>query len=100
MQFTDSSFGNAANLASQAGFIIVLADQDNHANVLHFGSKNCRRVTRSVMVAELLALVNGYDEAYYVRHAVCEMLGSEQPLDVYVSTYISSDSRTTFTVSL
>ena len=88
--FTDVSFGNGADLSSQLGFIIVVTDASGNANVTHYGTHNSRRVTRSVMEAELLVLVNGFDNAFVAKYSLGEMLGSNIPLDVLF------DSRTTF----
>ena len=88
--FTDSSFANGPDLSSQLGFIIVLMDDSGSANVVHYGSHKSRRITRSVMAAELLALVTGFDNAFVVKYTVDEMLGRNIPVDVFV------DSRTTF----
>jgi len=49
--FTDSSFANAKNLKSQLGFVIALVDKENNANIIHFGSSRCQRVTRSAMAS-------------------------------------------------
>jgi hypothetical protein len=88
--FTDASFGNAENLSSQLGFVIVLADDSGNANVVHFGSQKSRRVTRSVLAAEILALVYGWDNAFVVAHTLSEIFGRSIPVHAYV------DSRTTF----
>lgn len=88
--FTDASFGNKRDLSSQMGFLIVIVDRADNANILHYGSQKCRRVTRSVMAAEVLALVHGFDNDYVVKHTLCELLGKELPIDVFV------DSQTTF----
>ena len=88
--FTDASFGNGADLSSQFGFIIVAMDASGNPNVTHYGSRKSRRVTRSVMAAEVLALVNGFDNAFVANYSLEEMLRSNIPLDVFV------DSRTTF----
>ena len=57
--FTDASFANADKCTSQLGFVICLFDGENQANIIHCGSQRCRKVTRSVMAAELLALSYG-----------------------------------------
>ena len=90
MLFTDSAFGNRADLSSQLGYVIVLSDKYCNANILHYGSQKCRRITRSPMAAELLGLSTGFDESFCVKHLIEEMLGITIPLDVYI------DSRTTF----
>lgn len=92
MLFTDASFANANKLKSQIGFILVLADASNNANIIHYGSMCCKRVTRSVMAAELLALVHGFDNAYLAQHILQEILDQDIPIDGFV------DSRTVFNV--
>lgn len=57
---------------------------------LHYGSKKCRRTTKGVMAAELLALVTGLDQTLPVKSFVEELLGKKLPLDAY------TDLRTTF----
>jgi hypothetical protein len=88
--FTDASFGNADDLSSQLGFIVLLADGMNNANIIHYGSQKSKRVTRSVLAAEILALVYGWDNAFVIRHTLEEMFGKKVPVDAFV------DSRTTF----
>lgn len=90
IMFTDSTSGKATNLSSQAGVIILIANENYNDNILHYGSKKCRIVSKSVMSAELLALVNEYDEAFYVKYNLCEVMACDIPLDFVV------DSRTTF----
>lgn len=67
-----------------------MVDGNNHAKILHYGSRNYRRVTRIVMAAELLALVSGFDQAFVVNKLMDELLGTALPLDAYIH------SRTTF----
>ncbi|KAI0993903.1 hypothetical protein K3495_g14281, partial [Podosphaera aphanis] len=45
LAFTDSSFANNRDLTSQIGYVIVLADANNNANIIHWQSVKCRRVT-------------------------------------------------------
>lgn len=47
-------------------------------------------MTHSFMAAEILALVQGYNEAFVIKHTLHEILGVEVPLDAYI------DSRTIF----
>ena len=88
--FTDAAFANSSEYASQLGFVVLLVDKLGKANIVHYGSGKCHRVTRSVMAAELLSLVNGYDHAFVIRHTLYELLGRYIPIDAYV------DSKTTF----
>lgn len=88
--FTDAAFANNSDLCSQMGYILLLADASNKCNIVHYGSLRCRRVTRSVMAAELLSLVYGFDSAYIVKHTLDSCLKEKIPLHVY------TDSRTVF----
>jgi hypothetical protein len=49
--FTDSSFANNQDLSSQIGFVITLVDKDNRANIIHWSSIKCKRVTQSVLAS-------------------------------------------------
>ena len=90
MLFTDAAFGNRSDNTSQLGYVILLSDDTGSANIIHYGSQKCRRVTRSAMAAELLGLSTGFDEAFCVKHMIEEIMGIRIPLHVYI------DSRTTF----
>lgn len=57
MLFTDAAFGNRTYLSSQLGYNIALADGYGNANIFHYGSQKCRRITRSAMAAELMGLI-------------------------------------------
>ena len=92
MLFTDASFANCDDLKSQIGFVLVLADKKNNANIVHFGSSRCKRVTRSVMAAEVHGLVYGFDSAFIEKNIIEELLGTSIPMDVYV------DSKTLFNI--
>lgn len=90
--FTDASFANADRYKSQIGCVVLLVDSNNNANIIHYGSSRCKRVTRSVMAAELHALVYGFDQAFVVRAVLEELLGQSIQIDGYI------DSRTVFNV--
>ena len=92
MLFTDASFANAPNYKSQLGFVLLLADRFNKANIVHYGSSRCSRTTRSVMAAEIHGLIYGYDNAFVTKSMIEEILGVSIPIDGYV------DSRTLFNV--
>ena len=68
--FVDGSFANNADLSSQIGYVIVLANEvsiDNGfkivGNLIHWSSTKCKRVTRAVLASELYAMVAGIDAA-------------------------------------
>ena len=49
MVFTDGSFANNTDLSSQIGYVCVLADKHNQANIIHWSSTKSKRVTRIVL---------------------------------------------------
>ena len=89
---TDASFANAEGMKSQLGYVIAMVDDKGRCNIIHYGSNKCRRIARSVMAAEVMALVLGYDVAFVVKDLVEEILGREIKLEVMI------DSRTVFNV--
>jgi hypothetical protein len=77
---------------SQLGYVMAIVDKHDQANVVAFASRKCRRVTRSVLASELLALVEGYDAASAIATQLTEILG------VYIPVWSVVDSRTLLNV--
>lgn len=88
----DASFANNRDLSSQIGFLIVLADASNRANIAHGSSVKCRRVTRSVLAAELYAMSHAFDSAATIKATVTQSLFLDNPLPLVVCT----DSRSLY----
>jgi hypothetical protein len=80
--FTDASFANNKDLSSQIGYVLVLADDAGRANILHWSSTKCKRVTRSVLASELYGMVHGFDMGASVKSTVDKALRIELPLVV------------------
>ena len=72
--FTDSSFANNQDLSSQMGFVIVLADKNNRANILHWSLIKCKRVTHSVLASELYAMTYRFDIAAAIKSTIKKIL--------------------------
>jgi hypothetical protein len=68
--FTDSSFANNADYSSQIGYIIALADNEDNANILHWSSTKCKRVTRSTLASKLYGMVNGFDIGAAIKKTI------------------------------
>ena len=73
--FTDASFANNRDLSSQIGFVICIADSTGKANIIHWSSIKCKRVTRSVLAAELYGMAHGFDTGAVVKATLTKMLG-------------------------
>ncbi|EED20801.1 hypothetical protein TSTA_039950 [Talaromyces stipitatus ATCC 10500] len=84
--FADSSFANNKDFSSQIGFIIVLADGANNANIVHWSSIKCKRVTRSVLTSELYAMVHGFDSAASIKSTTTQLLHLTKPLPLVICT--------------
>ena len=83
--FTDASFSKAEGKKSQMGFVVVLADKRNKANIIHWGSSVCHRVAHSVMAAELLALTYGFDQAFNKGYTVKrEKFSKKRAVDFFI----------------
>jgi hypothetical protein len=88
--FTDASFANNRDFSSQIGYVITLTDQKGNANVLHWSSIKCKRVTRSVLASELYAMAHGFDMGIAVKSTIERILGVELPL------VLCTDSRSLY----
>jgi hypothetical protein len=78
--FSDASFANNRDLSSQMGYIIVLADSTNTANIIHWSSTKCRRVTRSVLASELYGMAHGFDMGAAIKSTLDKILSASLPL--------------------
>ena len=59
--FTDALFVNNKDFFSQIGYILVLVDIINKANIVYWSSIKCKRITRSVLVFKLYAITHRFD---------------------------------------
>lgn len=86
--FTDASFANNADMTSQIGFIIVLTNEaTNRCNIIQWSSTKCKRVTRSVLAAELYAMVQGFDAASALKNCVDQIFKKPIPLIICVDSF-------------
>ena len=89
---SDAAFGNARGLRSQLGYLILLVDDTGAANIIHYASNRCKRVTRSVLAAEVHGLVLAFDHSFIIQDMIKEILGRTLDVEAYV------DSKTLFDV--
>ena len=92
-RLTDSSFANNKDLSSQIGYVIVLADDQNNANIIHWQSIKCRRVTRSVLASELYTLSLGFDVAATMKSTLDSIFsGTSQGEGIPLTMCVDSKS--------
>ena len=81
--FCDSSFNNLPNGGSQGAYVILLKDNSHNVVPIAWSSTKVRRVARSTVTAETLALLDGCDAAFFYTHLILEVLGiSSIPIHV------------------
>jgi hypothetical protein len=84
--FADASFANNKDLTSQIGFVIVLADAADNANIVHWSSIKCKRVTRSVLASEMYGMTHGFDAAAAIKSTITQLLHLTKPLPLVICT--------------
>jgi len=88
--YSYATYANCEDRKSQLGFIVLLCDGYNKANVLHFSSYKSKRVTRSVLGAEMYALADGFGYAY------CAKMELERVLEQHIPITLLTDSKSLF----
>jgi hypothetical protein len=78
--YSDASFAVNLDLSSQIGGIILLKDKHGNAQVLHWFSKKCPRVTGSVLAAEIIGFVTAFDMASALRDVLEKIYQQSIPL--------------------
>ncbi len=82
--YTDASFANLDNSGSCAGSVIFLVDNDGKSCALSWHSGKIKRVVKSTLAAECMALSDGLDEAIYLQKIIKFCLGVEIGIDAIV----------------
>ena len=65
--YRDAAFANNFDSSSQLGYIILLEDKNDAAIPIPFNFYKSKRVTRSVLSAEVLAFADLLDQAFSLR---------------------------------
>jgi hypothetical protein len=89
MIFTNSSFANNRDLFSQIDYVICLTNS-KHVNIIYWLSIKCKRVTRSVLAAELYALAHDFDLDAAFKATLSAIL------DHFVSLIFCIDSKSLY----
>jgi hypothetical protein len=84
--YADTSFASNRDDTSQLGFEIFLADKHDNCQPMVWPSYKSKRVTRSVLGAETMALANAFDAAYSLNHDMQGMLQMGVPITLYIDS--------------
>ena len=72
--FINVLFTNNTDLSSQISYVIVLADALGKANIIYWSSTKCKRVTRSVLAAELYRMAHDFNITAAVKSTIDKIL--------------------------
>ena len=73
--FSDAAYANLPRGYSQGGYIVFITDGENSCP-LTWSSIKLKRVVRSTLAAELLAFLEGYEAAFYIRSIMLPIISS------------------------
>ena len=73
--FSDASFGNLQGDGSQGAIIAFLKDERGERCPLYWHTRKLRRVVKSTLAAETMALLDGAETGFYLRKVLEEVLG-------------------------
>ena len=72
--YSDASYGNLSDGSSQGGHIIFLCDSEGKCVPITWSSTKIKRIARSTLATECLALQDATDAAYLVSSLLSDML--------------------------
>ena len=91
--YSDASFANLPGSGSQGGFIIFLQDSTGARCPIVWQSRKIRRVVKSTLAAETLALVDCAEAAIFVKQILVELSACwDLPINCYVDNKSLFDS--------
>jgi hypothetical protein len=89
MIFIDAAFANTIDLHSQIDYVVCFTN-DVHANLIHWSSIKCKRITRSVLTIELYVMINDFDVEAIIKSII------EQMLHITLSLILLTDSKSLY----
>ena len=73
--FSDASWGNLGEGGSQGGYLIFIVGAEGTANLVSWQSRRLRRVARSTIAAETLALGDACESSMLIASQIAEIMG-------------------------
>ena len=92
MAYSDAAFGNLSNGGSQGAYLVFLVDDQGKCNLISWQSKRIKRVVRSSLAAETLALSDCIDGAVFISSLYSEIV-SGNCHDGYLPVEIITDNK-------
>ena len=82
--YSDASFKNLPDCGSQGAHIVFWCDSESRCAPIQWQSKKIKRIVKSTLAAECLALHDGVDSAFYTKTILQEILKVNIPIHCYV----------------
>ena len=92
--FADASFANLQSGASQGGFIIFV-ESENRCFPLFWQSKKLKRVVKSTLSAETMALMEGAEHCFLLKSIIKEIFNINLPITVMTDSKSLKDCLST-----
>ena len=90
--FSDASFANLPdNVSSSLGYIIFIVDHIKNCSAITWRGNKIKRICRSTLAAETMALIEGIEECLYLQ-SVLEELGYFVPITAVVDSKCLHDA--------
>ena len=80
--YTDAAFANLPNSGSQGGMIIFLRDGFGKKCPIYWQSRKLKRVVKSTLAAETLALVEGAEVSFYIASIIKEITKMKEEMPI------------------
>ena len=90
--YSDALFNNLPNGGSQGAHIVLLCDSAQQCAPIQCQSKKIRRVVKSTLAAECLALHDAVDNAFYIKNVVSDLLNINIEIHCFVDNNSLVDS--------
>ena len=91
--FSDASFANLKGSSSQGGFIIFLYRNEKSFSPIAWKSFKIKRVVKSTLAAETLALEQALETCFMMKSFLCELLNKEISNEVLpIKCYVDNKS--------
>ena len=78
--YSDASFGNLLNGGSQGGYVIYISDVYDVRNVVSWQSRRIKRVVKSTLAAETMALLEAAEAGVYIGTMISQALNVSRPI--------------------
>ena len=88
--YSDASFANLPDSGSQGGMILFLQDSRGVRCPVYWQSRKIRRVVKSTLAAETLALVDCAEIAVYIQRIIMDLCG--KLVDIPINCFVNNKS--------